>query len=113
MILVFIIYESGKVVMVRTHVNDLKVFSTSQHLLYRTVDELRKIYGEITVHKGDTHYNLGMVMTHNREKQQVKIDVKKYINNCINSSIEEDRDVVKIKQVSTPAAKLSIQNERM
>jgi hypothetical protein len=56
----------------------------------------------ITVHDGDIHDYLGMIMTYDREKRCVKINMEKYIENIINGFKENDLDK-KIKSVTTPA----------
>jgi hypothetical protein len=54
-------------VTIRTHVDDLKI------------DNLREIYQEITVHEGTSHDYLGMIMTHDLDKQCVTINMENYI----------------------------------
>jgi len=56
----------------------------------------------ITVHDGDIHDYLGMIMTYDREKRCVNINMEKYIENIINGFKENDLDK-KIKSVTTPA----------
>jgi hypothetical protein len=72
------ITESG-VVTVQTHVDNLKIYPQQN----RVTDDLRKIYQEMMVHDGESHDYLGMVMTHDKERQQVKTDMGRYIENCI------------------------------
>jgi hypothetical protein len=90
-------------VAIRTHVNDLKVSSRSREMANEVIEDLKKKCKEITIHEGMSHDYLGMLITYDREKRQVKIDTEKYINDCITSFIEEEPDL-KLKQVSTPAA---------
>jgi hypothetical protein len=54
--------------------DELKVKSKVQ--LDEEIEYLREIYQEITVHGGESHDYSGMVMTHNQEKWQVKIDME-------------------------------------
>ncbi len=58
---------------------------------------MRNIYQEITVHEDETHDYIGMIMMHEIETQQKKID----INDCLESFIEEEPDE-KRKPVNIP-----------
>ena len=93
--------RDGKVT-IRTHVDDLKVSSKSRKQIQIVIDKLREIYKEITVHEGDVHDYLGMVMEHDREKRSVKINMEKYIADTIQALKEDDPDV-HLKVVTTPA----------
>ncbi len=64
--------EEG-VITVRTHVDDLKASSKSRQLLEDFISDLTSIYKEITVHRGPSHDDLGMVMTYNKENQSVEV----------------------------------------
>jgi hypothetical protein len=64
---------------VQIHVDDLKVSCKDMKEILIVIKQLRKIYGEITVHEGDEHDYLGMIMTHNRENNSVRINMEKYI----------------------------------
>jgi len=88
--------------MVRTHVDDLKVSCKAFNEIKQVIDQLQDIYKEITVHKGDEHDYLGMIMTHDREQGYVKINMMKYIEGTIETFLEEEPDQ-KLKQVLTPA----------
>lgn len=63
-------------VTIRTHVDDLKVSSRSNKQLDKAIQDLTDIYKEITVHRGTTHDYLGMVMTYDKSKQSVTIDME-------------------------------------
>jgi hypothetical protein len=94
--------EDGSVTTIKTHVNDLKVSSNSKGQLQKVVKELRDIYQEITVHEGDTHDYLGMVMIYDRERKAIKINMEKYIEGIINGFYEDEPNE-NMKPVTTPA----------
>jgi hypothetical protein len=54
--------EDGSITTIKTHVDDLKVSSKSKGQLQKVVKDLRDIYQEITVHEGDIHDYLGIIM---------------------------------------------------
>jgi len=89
-------------VTVRTHVDDLKISSKSVRQLQMVIDDLKNIYQEITVHKELSHDYLGMIMTHDHDKQCITIDMQKYILDCV-SKFEEEFPEEKLKPVATPA----------
>jgi hypothetical protein len=92
----------GDRVTIKTHVDDLKISAVMKENIMWTVEKLREIYHEITVHDGDTHDYLGMVMEHNRESKSVKINMTKYIAETIEEFAEEEpKESFKI--VTTPA----------
>jgi len=93
--------EKGTVT-IRTHVDDLKVSCKAWSEIQQVIDQLRNIYKEITVHEGDEHDYLGMIMTHDREQGSVKINMKKYIEGTIETFLDEEPDE-KLSQVMTPA----------
>jgi predicted patatin/cPLA2 family phospholipase len=84
--------ENGEVTTIKTHVNDLKVPSKSKTNLDRVVKELKDIYKEIMVHEGNTHNYLGMIMTYDKEKKCVRINMEKYIEEIINVFKENEPD---------------------
>jgi hypothetical protein len=90
------------VVTVRTHVDDLTVSSISEKQILKFIDELKEIYGEITVNDETSHDYLGMIMIHHVERQTIEISMEKYINCCINEFIDEEPDE-RIQLVKTPA----------
>jgi hypothetical protein len=90
-------------VTVRTHVDDLKISSKSESELLEVIDGLKEIYQEITVHEGTSHDYLGMIMTHDLDKQCVTINMEKYILACI-EDFEEEASDERLKSVSTPAS---------
>ena len=65
-------------VTIRTHVDDLKISSRTEDQLNMTIDELRSIYQQITVHEEKSHDYLGMIMMHDVKNQSIRIDMKKY-----------------------------------
>jgi len=56
------------------------------------IEQLRKIYDEITVHEGDEYDYLGMIMTHNRENKSVRINMEKYIEGVIDVFLMDEPD---------------------
>jgi hypothetical protein len=44
------------------HVDDLKALLRSRKQLEKIIDSLREIYGEITMHTGNEHDYLGMIL---------------------------------------------------
>jgi len=91
------------VVTIRTHVDDLKLSSKSEKELLKVIDNLREIYQEITVHEGTSHDYLGMIMTHNLDKQCVTINMENYILACIECFEEEVSDE-RLRSANTPAS---------
>jgi hypothetical protein len=87
---------------IRTHVDDLKVLCKVWDEIQRVINELRKIYKDITVHEGDEHDYLGMIMTQNREQGSVKMNMEKYIEGTIETFLIKEPDE-KLKHVTTPA----------
>jgi hypothetical protein len=87
---------------VRTHVGDLKISCKDMQEIFLVIEQLQKIYDEITVHKGDEHDYLGMVMTHNRENNSVKINMEKYIEGILDM-FQMDEPDEPLKIVVTPA----------
>jgi hypothetical protein len=87
---------------VRTHVDDLKISCKDMQEIFLVIEQLQKIYDEITVHKGDEHDYLGMVMTHNRENNSVKINMEKYIEGILDM-FQMDEPDEPLKIVVTPA----------
>jgi hypothetical protein len=70
---------TGEMTTIKTHVDDLKILLKSKEQVDKVMEELRDIYQEITVSEGDEHDYLGMVMTFDRNKNQVEINMEKYI----------------------------------
>ncbi len=75
--------QTGEMITIKTHVGDLKISLKSKGQVDLVVNELRNIYNKITASKGDEHDYLGVVMTFDREKNQAKINMKKYIQGII------------------------------
>ncbi len=82
--------------------DDLKASSRSLKQLNKFISDLQSIYKEITVHRGPTHDYFGMVMTYDQETQSVRIDMERYIEECI-KDFEEERQEKTLKKVNTPA----------
>jgi len=93
--------EDGTVTTIKTHVDDLKVLSKSSEQLQNIVKELKDIYQEITIHEGDTHDYLGMIMTYDKVRKCIKINMEKYIEGILSGFRDDDPDE-KVKPVSTP-----------
>jgi hypothetical protein len=87
---------------VRTHVDDLKISCKNMQEILLVIEQLQKIYDEITVHEGDEHDYLGMVMTHNRENNSVKINMELYIEGILDM-FQMDEPDEPLKIVVTPA----------
>jgi hypothetical protein len=93
--------EDGTVTTIKTHVDDLKVLSKSSEQLQNIVKELKDIYQEIAIHEGDTHDYLGMIMTYDKVRKCIKINMEKYIEGILSGFRDDDPDE-KVKPVSTP-----------
>jgi hypothetical protein len=93
---------SDGVITVRVHVDDLKASARSNKGLEEFIEDLRKIYGEITVHRGSEHDYLGMVMCHNKDNKSVTLDMKRYISGCIDEFMKAAPGSIG-KIVTTPA----------
>jgi hypothetical protein len=94
---------SDGTVTVRTHVDDLKASSISTIQLEKLISDLRRIYGEITVHRGNEHDYLGMIMVYNKDQQSVEINMQIYFMGCLQEFEEEVTGTV-FKTVNTPAS---------
>jgi len=103
--------ENGQVT-IRTRVDDLKVSCKEMREILEVIKELRKIYDEITVYEGDEHDYLGMIMTHDKENNRVKINMEKYIEGIIDVILMDEPDE-QLKTVATPATNnlFKIRNE--
>jgi hypothetical protein len=66
--------------------------------LNETIQQLREIYGEITVNLGTEHDYLGMLIKYNPEKQSVPVNIKSYVE-----GFEDENPEINIKVVATPA----------
>ena len=55
---------------ISTHVDYLKISSTSTEKLEEGIWHLTGIYNEITVHEGEPYDYLGMIMIHDKEKNK-------------------------------------------
>jgi len=89
-------------VTIRTHVDDLKVSSKTKYQIQKVIKQLADIYKEITVHEGEVHDYLGMIMEHDRETRTVKINMKKYIEDTITGITEEEPELI-LRHAATPA----------
>ena len=70
--------------------------------ILKVIEQLRKIYDEITVHEGYEHDYLGMIMPHNRENNSVRINMEKYIEGVFDVFLMDEPDEP-VKIVATPA----------
>ncbi len=87
-------------VTIRVHVDDLKISARKKKQLEDTIEQLREIYGEITVHMGPEHDYLGMVLTYHPEQKQITLNMNKYVEGCLE---EFELDNAELKIVNTPA----------
>jgi hypothetical protein len=51
----------------------------SKDCLENIVQQLRDIYGEVTVHQGNEHDYLGMVLTYNRDQKTITLSMRNYV----------------------------------
>ncbi len=86
---------------IRVHVDDLKISSTSRKQLEITIEELRRIYGELTIHWGPEHDYLGMIITYHPNQKRISLNMQKYVEGII-EEFEGDNADQKIKLVKTP-----------
>lgn len=93
--------EQGEIITIRTHVDDLKVSFKSREQLDAVASELKQIYKYITVTTDQTHDYLGMIMSHDKEIQQVTIRMDKYIQDVIDSFKDGSQEEIKV--AATPA----------
>jgi hypothetical protein len=93
--------KDGRVT-IRVHVDDLKISSRSRKQLMETIQQLRNIYKEITVHEGLSHDYLGILITYQPDEQSVTLDMKNYIQGCIDQFLQEHQDIV-LRGITTPA----------
>ncbi len=89
-------------VTIRTHVDDLKISSSSKQQLEHTIEQLQNIYGEITVHIGLEHDYLGMILVYHPEQKRITLNMSKYTEGCI-EEFEQSSEGQVLKIVSTPA----------
>jgi hypothetical protein len=83
------------------HVEDLTVSCRSKKLLEEVVEQLKNAYVEITVHYGDEHDYLGMVLSYNPQQKTITLNMRKYIEAMMGQFEEENVNEIKI--VKTPA----------
>ncbi len=83
--------------------DDLKASSISTVQLEKLISDLQRIYGEITVHRGNEHDYLGMIMVYNKDQKSIEINMQKYIKGCLQEFEEEVTEIV-FKTVNTPAS---------
>jgi len=89
-------------VTIKTYVDDLKISAVEKNNITWVIDQLRIIYREITVHNGDIHDYLGMIMEHDRESKTVRISITKYILETI-EAFSKEKPEERLKMVTTPA----------
>jgi hypothetical protein len=70
--------------------------------LEQTIEQLRAIYGEITVHWGPEHDYLGMALKYNTDQKKITLSMRTYIEGCIKEFEQENPEQV-VKVVTTPA----------
>jgi len=90
-------------VMIRVHVDDLKISSKSKEQLDMTITKLKEVYGEITVHHGNEHDNLGMILVYHPEEKKITLNMKNYMKSII-EEFEQVNSNDTVKQVKTPAS---------
>ncbi len=89
-------------VTIRVHVDDLKISARSHKQLDLVIEQLKEIYGEITVHSGLEHDYLGMILTYHPGQQSVTLNMTKYVEGCIEEFEMENAGIL-LKKVVTPA----------
>jgi hypothetical protein len=90
----------------------LKVSSKSSEQLQKVVNELKDIYQEITIHEGDTHDYLGIIITYDKVRKCTKINMGKYIEGILSGFRDDDPDE-KVKPMSTPATNNCLKPEKL
>lgn len=74
--------EDG-IVMIRVHVDDLKISLRSKAQLETVVKQLKMIYGEITVHYGNENDYLGMVLSYHPDQKKILLKIGKNLQPTI------------------------------
>jgi hypothetical protein len=95
--------EKQNTTTIRTHVDDLNISSRSKEKIEEVINKLRAVYGEITVHYGNEHDYLGMMLTYQPEEKTIILNMKKYVEGILDP-FELDNSDEKIKTVKTPAS---------
>jgi hypothetical protein len=95
--------EKQDMTTIRTHVDDLKISSRSKEKIKEVINKLRTVYGEITVHYGNEHDYLGMMLIYQPEEKPIILSMKKYVEGILDQ-FEIDNSDEKIKTVKTPAS---------
>jgi len=92
-------------VMIRVHVDDLKISSKSKAQLDMTITKLKEVYGEITVRHGKEHDYLGMILVYHPDEKRITLNMKNYVKSII-EEFEQVNSNDTINQVKTPASNI-------
>jgi hypothetical protein len=65
--------------------------------------KLKEVYGEITVHRGNEHDYLGMILIYQPEERKITLNMKNYVKLIIEEFEQVNLDDT-VKQVKTPAS---------
>jgi hypothetical protein len=95
--------EKQDMTTIRTHVDDFKISSKSKEKIEEVVSKLRAVYGEITVHYGNKHDYLGMLLIYQPEEKTNILNLKQYVEGFLDQ-FELDNSDEKIKTVKTPVS---------
>jgi len=79
--------KDAEKVTIIVHIDDLKISSVSKDKLEDVVKQLESVYGEITVHQGNEHDYLGMILKYEPEKKNIILSMENYIRGIL----DEDR----------------------
>jgi hypothetical protein len=90
-------------VTIRVHVDNLKISYKSKDQLYMTIMKLKEVYGEITVHHGNEHNHLRMILIYHPEGKKITLNMKNYVKSII-EEFEQVNSNDTVKQVKTPAS---------
>jgi hypothetical protein len=74
----------------------------SKEKLEDVVKQLESVYGEITVHRGNEHDYLGMILKYEPEKKNIVLSMENYIRGILDQFMQ-DNDDEEIKVMKTPA----------
>jgi len=90
-------------VTIRVHVDDLKISSKSKEQISKAIMKLKGVYREITVHHGNEHDYLGMILMYQPEERKNTLNMKNYVKAIIEEFEQANLDDT-VKQVKTPAS---------
>ena len=57
----------------------MKISSKSKEQLSKAIIKLNEVYGEITVHHGNEHDYLGMILMYQPEERKITLNMKNYV----------------------------------